>query len=89
VFPLFSPSGLKSIVLVSSVNASFISPKLPPGYHLAKAGLCQLARYYACTLGPHGIRVNAVCPSTFVKAENEAYYKSNPAVAEKLAKASL
>jgi NAD(P)-dependent dehydrogenase (short-subunit alcohol dehydrogenase family) len=86
--PLFAPAGLKSIVLVSSVNATFISPKLPPGYHLAKAGICQLARYYACTLGPQGIRVNAVCPGTFVKVENQGYYQANPAVAEKLAKAS-
>ena len=84
--PLFKPDGLKSIVLTSSVNAAFISPKLPVGYHVAKAGLCQLARYYACKLGEFGIRVNVVCPGTFVKPENKAYYQSHPEVAARLAK---
>ena len=86
--PLFKPDGLKSIVLTSSVNAAFISPKLPVGYHVAKAGLCQLARYYACKLGEFGIRVNVVCPGTFVKPENKAYYQSHPDVAARLAKVS-
>lgn len=84
----FAAQGLRSIVLVSSVNAVFISPPLPPGYHVAKASLCHMARYYACSLGPLGIRVNAVCPSTFVKPENEQYYADNPDVAARLAAAS-
>jgi NAD(P)-dependent dehydrogenase (short-subunit alcohol dehydrogenase family) len=86
--PHFAANGLKSIVAVSSVNAEFISPKLPPGYHLAKAGIVQLAKYYACKLGPQGIRVNAVCPSTFVKPENEAFYESHPEIVTRLAKLS-
>jgi NAD(P)-dependent dehydrogenase (short-subunit alcohol dehydrogenase family) len=81
----FAADGLRSIVLVSSVNAFFVSSELPPGYHVAKAGLCQLARYYACTLGPLGIRVNAVCPSTFVKPETESYYGAGSEVASRLA----
>jgi NAD(P)-dependent dehydrogenase (short-subunit alcohol dehydrogenase family) len=81
----FATDGLRSIVLVSSVNAVFVTPMLPPGYHVAKAGLCQLARYYACTLGPRGIRVNAVCPSTFVKPESESYYSGKPEVRAHLA----
>lgn len=86
--PLFAPGGANSIVLVSSVNASFISPKLPASYHVAKAGMCQLARYYACHFGPKGIRVNAVCPGTFIKPESEAYYRANPAIVSRLAQAS-
>ena len=84
----FESSGPKSIVLVSSVNERLISPGLSPGYHVAKAGLCQLARYYACRLGSAGIRVNAVCPGTFVKRENEAYYRSHPEAVARLAKVS-
>ncbi|MFM8290491.1 MAG: SDR family NAD(P)-dependent oxidoreductase [Planctomycetia bacterium] len=84
----FASHGLRSIVLVSSVNALFISPALPPGYHVAKAALCQMARYYACTLGPLGIRVNAVCPSTFVKPETERHYAARPDVVARLAAAS-
>jgi 3-oxoacyl-[acyl-carrier protein] reductase len=84
----FRADGLRSIVLVSSVNAMFISATLPPGYHVAKAGLCQMARYYACTLGPHGIRVNAVCPSTFVKPESASYYADRPDLAARLSRLS-
>lgn len=84
----FGAQSLRSIALVSSVNATFISPSLPPGYHVAKAGLCQLARYYACTLGVRGIRVNAVCPSTFVKPETERYYADHPEEATRLTASS-
>jgi NAD(P)-dependent dehydrogenase (short-subunit alcohol dehydrogenase family) len=83
--PHFVADGLRSIVLVSSVNATFVSPHQPVGYHVAKAGLCELARYFACSLGPLGIRVNAVCPSTFLKPENEPFYASHPELAERLA----
>ena len=81
----FARDGLRSIVLVSSVNALFISPALSPGYHVAKAALCQMARYYACTLGPMGIRVNAVCPSSFVKPETESHFARQPDLVAKLA----
>jgi NAD(P)-dependent dehydrogenase (short-subunit alcohol dehydrogenase family) len=84
----FTPEGPKSIVLVSSVNERLISPHLSPGYHVAKAGLCQLARYYACRLGPAGIRVNAVCPGTFVKPDSEDYYRLHPEAVTRLVKVS-
>lgn len=84
----FASQGLRSIVVVSSVNAMFISAALPPGYHVAKAALCHIARYYACALGPHGIRVNAVCPSTFVKPETERHYADRPDVVARLAAAA-
>jgi meso-butanediol dehydrogenase/(S,S)-butanediol dehydrogenase/diacetyl reductase len=86
--PHFAPGGLRSIAVVSSVNATFISPHQPLGYHVAKAGLCELVRYFACTLGPSGIRVNAVCPSTFVKPDNEAFYAAHPDIANSLARLS-
>lgn len=68
-----------AVVLVSSVNATLISTDLPPGYHLVKAGLVQLARYYAATLGRLGIRVNSVSPGTFLKEETRANFESDPA----------
>ncbi|MBL9138288.1 MAG: SDR family oxidoreductase [Verrucomicrobiales bacterium] len=61
-----------SIVLVSSVNARLISPKLGLGYHVAKAALNQMVRYYAVALGPKGIRINSVSPGTFLKDETRA-----------------
>ena len=86
--PLFANEGPRSIVLVSSVITQFISEGASCGYHVAKAGLCQLARFFACRLGEKGIRVNAVCPGPFVKPETEAYYRANPAVVERIAKTS-
>lgn len=37
----------------------------PPHYGAAKAGMLQLTRHMACTLGGRGIRVNAVTPGPF------------------------
>jgi len=66
-----------SIVLVSSINAHLISPNLPLGYHVAKAGLVQMVRYYAVTLGPKGIRVNSISPGTVLKEESRRAYLQN------------
>jgi NAD(P)-dependent dehydrogenase (short-subunit alcohol dehydrogenase family) len=44
---------------------SDVTPPNPPFYGAAKAGLVQLTRYLACELGPHRIRVNAICPGPF------------------------
>lgn len=63
-----------SIVFVSSIADEFVSESQPAGYHVAKAGLVHLARYYAVKLGPKGIRVNCVSPCTVVKAENADFY---------------
>lgn len=70
----FSDGGDKSIVLVSSVVGRFIAEGQPIGYHVAKAAICQMARYYAVQLGARGIRVNCVSPCTFIKEENEDFY---------------
>ena len=48
-----------------------------PVYHVAKAGISQLARYYAYVLGPKGIRVNSVSPGTIIKEESEEFYSKN------------
>ncbi len=66
-----------AIVIVSSVNASLISKHLPLGYHVAKAGLNQIVRYYAVALGARGIRVNSVSPGTFLKEESREVVLSN------------
>jgi len=57
----------KAIVIVSSVNARLVNERLPIGYHMAKAALEQMARYWAVTLGPQGIRCNCVAPGTVHK----------------------
>jgi NAD(P)-dependent dehydrogenase (short-subunit alcohol dehydrogenase family) len=74
----FSEATDHSIVAVSSIADEFIADGQPAGYHVGKAGLWHLVRYFAVTLAPGGIRVNCVAPCTFVKQENQAFYAQNP-----------
>ncbi len=66
-----------SIVLVSSVADRYVAPEQSLGYHIAKAGVSQLARYYALALGPLGIRVNSVSPCVVDKEEAKGFYEKN------------
>src|SRR5207302_8036854 len=70
----FAVDGDRSIVMVASNAGHFVARNQTLGYHASKAALRQMARYYAVQLGPQGIRVNVVAPSTFVKQESSAYY---------------
>ncbi len=67
-------SGDKAIVVVSSINASLIAGAMPVSYHMAKAALLQMVRYWAVTLGPRGIRVNSVSPGTVLKKESKDFF---------------
>jgi NAD(P)-dependent dehydrogenase (short-subunit alcohol dehydrogenase family) len=71
----FDPAGDRSIVFVTSNAGTFVARNQTAGYHVAKAALGQLARYYAVRFGPRGIRVNVVAPCTFVKQESAAFYE--------------
>jgi NAD(P)-dependent dehydrogenase (short-subunit alcohol dehydrogenase family) len=53
-----------SIVIISSLASRFVFAEQPVSYHVAKAGMSQMVRYYAVSLAPLGIRVNAVSPGT-------------------------
>lgn len=65
------------IVLVSSVNSRFVTQTLPVGYHVAKAGLVQLARFFAVQLGTRRIRTNVISPGTFIKPETLSFYSGD------------
>lgn len=66
-----------SIVIITSAASQYISEEQPIGYHIAKAGIKQLVRYYAVALGPKGIRVNSVSPITVLKEESKQFYLQN------------
>ena len=70
----FSEGG--SIVMVSSVADHFIGDEQAIEYHVAKAGLNNMARYYAVTLGPQNIRCNSVSPCLFIKDRTRDYHES-------------
>jgi NAD(P)-dependent dehydrogenase (short-subunit alcohol dehydrogenase family) len=71
----FAGEGPHSIVVIGSVASRFVAREQSLAYHIGKAGLAQMVRYYAVRLGSRGIRVNAVSSSAVVKDENRAYYE--------------
>jgi len=73
----FDPDGDKSIVMVSSVFGEFVGEGQPLSYHVGKAGMNQMMRYYAVNLGRKGIRVNAITPFTFLKEESREFFLEN------------
>jgi NAD(P)-dependent dehydrogenase (short-subunit alcohol dehydrogenase family) len=78
----FAGTGNHAIVIVSSIASRLVLAEQPVSYHMAKAALIQMMRYYAVTLGPSGIRVNAVSPDACVKDEARKFYEENVALRE-------
>ncbi|HEX5126619.1 MAG TPA: SDR family oxidoreductase [Rhodocyclaceae bacterium] len=70
----FIEEGDRAVGVVSSVYADRVGGSQPVSYHVAKAGLNQLVHHNAWTLGRQGIRINAVMPLTYLKAESQAFY---------------
>lgn len=79
---LFAPDGDKSIVLVSSVFGDYVGEGQAVSYHVGKAGMNHMMRFYAVNLGRKGIRVNAITPFTFLKEESKDFYMNNKPVME-------
>jgi NAD(P)-dependent dehydrogenase (short-subunit alcohol dehydrogenase family) len=61
------------IVNVSSVAALLASHESPV-YHIAKAGMLQMTRYFAAHAGEKGVRVNAVLPGFVIQDEHMERY---------------
>lgn len=76
----FCEHGDCAIGVVSSVYAEFVGGSQPESYHVAKAGLNQLVKYNAWVMGRKGIRINAIMPLTYLKAESKDYYVANEAL---------
>jgi NAD(P)-dependent dehydrogenase (short-subunit alcohol dehydrogenase family) len=66
-----------AIVIVTSNASHLVAEEQSVGYHAAKAALRQMARYYAVTLGPLGVRVNCVTPGAVLKEESREFYLRN------------
>jgi NAD(P)-dependent dehydrogenase (short-subunit alcohol dehydrogenase family) len=76
----FTVDGDRGIVMVSSVFGDYVGDGQPLSYHVGKAGLNQMMRYYAVNLGRKGIRVNGITPFTFLKEESKDFYLRNQAM---------
>lgn len=75
--PHFEEMGDKGIVMVSSIFAKYVGKGQSASYHVMKAGLDQLMRYYAVNLGQKNIRSNGITPFTFLKEESKSFYLQN------------
>jgi NAD(P)-dependent dehydrogenase (short-subunit alcohol dehydrogenase family) len=73
----FAAAGERSIVVVGSFIGRFVVRNQPLAYHVVKAALEALVRFYAVDLGSAGIRVNAVAPCTVLKDESKDFYLNN------------
>jgi len=52
------------IITIASISGRTISSSTSPAYAASKAGVIQLTRFLAYTLGEHGITANSVAPIT-------------------------
>ena len=72
------PDSVSSVVVMASVAAVSVEEEQPVSYHACKAALVEMVKYYAVTLGPKQIRVNAIIPGLTIKPEARAFYDSHP-----------
>ncbi len=72
------PESVRSIVVMASVAAVSVEEEQPVSYHACKAALVEMVKYYAVTLGPKQIRVNAIIPGLTIKPEARHFYDSRP-----------
>jgi NAD(P)-dependent dehydrogenase (short-subunit alcohol dehydrogenase family) len=77
LLPQFSAAEDNGFVMVGSVFSKYIGDGQPVSYHVAKAGLDQMMRYYALNFGPKNIRVNGISTFTFLKDESKDFYLNN------------
>jgi NAD(P)-dependent dehydrogenase (short-subunit alcohol dehydrogenase family) len=82
IVPHMAPKGDTALVMVSSVFSKYVGEGQAESYHVAKAGLDQLMRFYALNLGPKGIRCNGITPFTFLKEESKKFYLENKKITD-------
>lgn len=63
-----------SIIFISSIAIKQILDDQPMSYHLTRAALNQMSKYYAVKLGKYGIRCNCILPTKIIKPENKKFY---------------
>ena len=65
-----------SILFTGSLLGKYISQTQDISYHISKASIDHMTKFYAVSLGPKGIRVNNICPYVYIKEETEQYKKN-------------
>lgn len=75
--PAMRKQGHGSVLLLSSINASFATPSLA-AYAASKAALENLAKTAALELAADGVRVNAIAPASVDTPMFRASYAGSP-----------
>lgn len=75
---LYWDYGPLPVVVMASVAAVSVEEEQPVSYHACKAALVEMVKYYAVTLGPKQIRVNAIIPGLTIKPEARGFYDAHP-----------
>jgi len=86
--PIMVRQGRGAVVNVASYLGAFGARHNTPAYGASKAGVVALTRSLALQVGPHGVRVNAVCPAFVVTPLNEQIILGAPDPAAKEAEMS-
>ena len=75
--PIFSQDA--AIVVLSSIAARQILDEQSCMYHASRAALESMTRFLAVKMGPDGVRVNCILPTTLIKRTNEEFFREgNP-----------
>src|SRR4030095_2986914 len=77
--PLLKASGNASIANLSSAAGRFGFPNRAP-HAASKWGVIGFTKTLSIELGPHGIRVNAICPGSVAGARIDAVYANKAAL---------
>jgi NAD(P)-dependent dehydrogenase (short-subunit alcohol dehydrogenase family) len=70
----------RSITVISSAASDQIAQEQSLSYHVSKAAIDQLIRYFAYKLGKRNIRVNGIRPALVYKERARKFYEDNPEI---------
>ncbi|MCX7121819.1 MAG: SDR family NAD(P)-dependent oxidoreductase [Gammaproteobacteria bacterium] len=73
-----------AVVFIGSPSGTFITQEQPVAYHICKAALEHLAKYYAVSFGKYSITFNCVLPGTILKESNRDFYNDNNQITDLL-----
>ena len=66
-----------SIIFINSIASRFIGSEQGLGYHISKAAIENLVKYYSVKFGKKHIRFNSISPGVIIKPESKKFFKKS------------